>query len=83
MLILSEEKLDQLIHDCSESGNYTTLKQTLWDVFSSSESLGASWPKIGAVAPATPPVIKACDTDDRTNKRKENLPNKLIPSNVN
>jgi len=68
MLFLSEEKLDQLIQECSESGNYTTLKQTLWDVFSSSESLGASWPKIGTAAPATPPVSKACDTANSLKK---------------
>jgi len=61
MLFLSEEKLDQLIKECSESGNYTTLKQTLWDVFSSTDSLGASWPMKGTATTATPPVPKACD----------------------
>jgi len=62
MLFLTEAKLDQLITECSESGNYTNLKQTLWDVFSSSESLGASWPMTGVSTPATPPASASCDS---------------------
>jgi len=61
MLTLSEEKLDKLISDCSESGNYTSLKQTLWDVFSSSDSLGASWPKKGILTSSIP-SSKVCDS---------------------
>jgi len=62
MLFLSEEKLDLLITECTETGNYTTLKQTLWDVFSNSESLGASWPLQGVSAPVSPPVNNSCET---------------------
>jgi len=69
MLFLSEEKLDQLIQECSESGNYTSLKQTLWEVFSSSDSLGASWPQLGVATPATPPASKACDTTSPSLKK--------------
>ena len=43
-MILDEEKLDKLIADCQESGNWSSLKQSLWDVFSSPECLGHSWP---------------------------------------
>merc|ERR1719474_1977081 len=43
VMFLDEEKLDKLISDCQQSGNFSTLKQTLWDVFSSPESLGQSW----------------------------------------
>ena len=39
-MFLDEEKLDDLISECQQSGNFSTLKQTLWDVFSSPESLG-------------------------------------------
>jgi len=62
MLFLSEEKLDHLIAECTETGNYTTLKQTLWDVFSNSESLGASWPMQGVATPLSPPVNNSCET---------------------
>jgi len=43
VMFLDEEKLDDLISECQQSGNFSTLKQTLWDVFSSPESLGQSW----------------------------------------
>jgi len=62
MLFLSEEKLDHLIAECTETGNFTTLKQTLWDVFSNSESLGASWPMQGVATPLSPPVNNSCET---------------------
>jgi len=62
MLVLSEEKLDKLIVDCAETGNYTNLKQTLWDVFSNSESLGASWPKEGVAVPPSLPASNTCET---------------------
>eukprot|EP00092_Neocalanus_flemingeri_P033596 GFUD01036523.1.p1 GENE.GFUD01036523.1~~GFUD01036523.1.p1 ORF type:complete len:884 (-),score=250.21 GFUD01036523.1:199-2850(-) len=68
-MFLSEEKLDQLMQECSESGNYSTLKQTLWDVFSSSERLGASWPRSGVSKLATPPASKACDTTSPSLKK--------------
>jgi len=48
MLILYEEKLDKIIDECAETGNYSSLKQTLYDVFSSTDSLGASWPLNGS-----------------------------------
>jgi len=57
MLILSEDKLDKLMAECAESGNYSTLKQTLWEVFSSTDSLGASWPLHTPMA--TPPPQKS------------------------
>jgi len=44
VMILDEEKLDSLITECQTSGDFSKLKQTLWDVFSSAESLGSSWP---------------------------------------
>ena len=43
-MILDEEKLGSLITECQSSGDFSKLKQTLWDVFSSAESLGGSWP---------------------------------------
>ena len=47
-MILDEEKLESLITECQSSGDFSTLKQTLWDVFSSAESLGGSWPLVAA-----------------------------------
>jgi len=43
MQTLDEEKLDQIIKECEDSDNYSTLKQTLWDVFSNQDSLANSW----------------------------------------
>ena len=43
-MVLDEQKLDTLVAECQQSGNFSPLKQTLWDVFSSADSLGNSWP---------------------------------------
>jgi hypothetical protein len=40
---LDHDKLERLLAECRSSGNYSALKQTLWEVFSSQESLGNSW----------------------------------------
>ena len=43
-MVLDEQRLDTLVAECQQSGNFSPLKQTLWDVFSSADSLGNSWP---------------------------------------
>ena len=40
---LDHEKLESLLESCKSSGNYSTLKQTLWEVFSNQECLANSW----------------------------------------
>lgn len=40
---LDHEKLECLLAECKTSGNYAALKQCLWEVFSSQESLANSW----------------------------------------
>ena len=61
-MFLDEEKLDKLIAECQDSGNYGPLKQTLWDVFSSPDCLGSSWPlePASAVSPSSK-LSSTCD----------------------
>ncbi|MBM3938350.1 MAG: hypothetical protein FJ333_06815 [Sphingomonadales bacterium] len=40
---LDHERLKSLLARCQASGDYTALKQTLWEVFSNQESLANSW----------------------------------------
>jgi len=60
-MFLTEEKLSSLIETCQQSGDFSSLKQTLWDVFSSPDSLGSSWPvSVSASPPASSsPVCEA------------------------
>ena len=60
-MILDEEKLDSLITECQTSGDFSKLKQTLWDVFSSAESLGNSWPLEPASATEVKKTPSVCD----------------------
>jgi len=43
MEVLDEEKLSSIIKECTGSKDFSKLKQTLWDIFSSQESLANSW----------------------------------------
>ena len=52
-MFLTEEKLTCLIDTCQQAGDFSSLKQTLWDVFSSPDCLGASW--LLSSSPASPP----------------------------
>lgn len=42
-MFLTEDKLSSLLDSCQQSGDYSSLKQNLWDVFSSPDCLGGSW----------------------------------------
>lgn len=55
IVTLDETKLDKLIEECSASNNYSPLLKTLWDVFSSPESLAASWTSESGKDPPKPP----------------------------
>jgi len=57
-MTLDKKKLDDIIQDCKKSGNYSNLKQILWDVFSTPDSLANSWLLEGS---ATTPVGKGLD----------------------
>ena len=75
-MILDEEKLDKLIHDCQESGNWSSLKQSLWDVFSSPECLGHSWPSVpssDASEAASVMTSNTCDTQNFKKMTKEEV----------
>jgi len=54
IVTLDETKLDKLLQDCSSTNNYSPLLKTLWDVFSSPESLASSWPSDGGQDPPQP-----------------------------
>lgn len=71
-MILDEEKLDKLIADCQESGNWSSLKQSLWDVFSSPECLGHSWPvgpSSDGSGAASVMTSNICDTQSQNFKK--------------
>ena len=42
-MFLTEDKLSSLLVSCQQSGDFSSLKQNLWDVFSSPDCLGGSW----------------------------------------
>ena len=42
-MFLTEDKLSSLLESCQQSGDFSSLKQNLWDVFSSPDCLGGSW----------------------------------------
>jgi len=69
-MILDEEKLDKLIHDCQESGNWSSLKQSLWDVFSSPECLGHSWPSVPSSDSSEAASVMTSNTCDTQNFKK-------------
>lgn len=62
-MVLDEQKLDTLVAECQQSGNFSPLKQTLWDVFSSADSLGNSWPAAAVSGPGSAAVSSnVCDS---------------------
>ena len=67
-MTLDEEKLDSLIAECRTSGDFSKLKQTLWDVFSSAESLGCSWASEPPPASATKKIPSVCDNTQNLKK---------------
>ena len=71
-MFLTEEKLHSLIETCQQSGNFSSLRQTLWDVFSSPDSLGASWPLSSSqTIPASTLSAAACDMGGHRKTKEE------------
>merc|ERR1719278_654685 len=59
MAVLNEARLEEIISNCERSGDWAPLKQSLWEVFSTPDCLGASWaqtssPPLNPTAPNAP-----------------------------
>jgi len=69
MVSLNKEKLDKIIKECTASGNFSELKQTLWDVFSTQDSVANSWLLEGSTQ-SVPPEVKCGDAKTKLTKEQ-------------
>jgi len=58
MAVLNEARLEEIISSCERSGDWASLKQSLWEVFSTPDCLGASWAQTSS-PPTNPPAPNA------------------------
>ena len=82
-MVLDEQKLDTLVAECQQSGNFSPLKQTLLDVFSSADSLGNSWPAAAVAGSGSTAVSSnVCDSGQGFKKMTKEETQHMICHNL-